>query len=196
MREFTIVSRVASGDFLGQRDDDAGRASHIAESILVPVLDHLADELGAAGMQARHDVVNVFDRKHDLPKAQSVWRGVHWLSLDQIRIAELRQLNPPVAVRSPHHGDVGLHACKPAKAINRRPLDRHLPLKRQAEGSEEVDGSREVVNDDADVIHSINRHMASIGAAVRARRKLDVTPADPRVIGRRKRVQQNFGTAT
>jgi hypothetical protein len=31
----------ASEEFLGQRDDDARRASHVAESILVLVLDHL-----------------------------------------------------------------------------------------------------------------------------------------------------------
>ena len=34
----------ASGKFLGQRDDDARRASQIAEPILVLVLDHFADQ--------------------------------------------------------------------------------------------------------------------------------------------------------
>ena len=37
----------ASEEFLCQRDDDARRASHIAESVLVLVLGHLADEFGA-----------------------------------------------------------------------------------------------------------------------------------------------------
>src|SRR4051812_43652052 len=32
----------ASEEFLGQRDDDAGRASHVAKPVLVLVLDHLA----------------------------------------------------------------------------------------------------------------------------------------------------------
>jgi hypothetical protein len=32
----------ASEEFLGQRDDDARRASHVAESVLVLVLGHLA----------------------------------------------------------------------------------------------------------------------------------------------------------
>ncbi len=39
----------ASEEFLGQRDDDARRASHVAESVLVLVLGHLADEFGAVG---------------------------------------------------------------------------------------------------------------------------------------------------
>ena len=40
------VSRTAvnaSEEFLRQRDDDARRASHVAEPVLVLVLDHLAD---------------------------------------------------------------------------------------------------------------------------------------------------------
>src|ERR1051326_812837 len=38
-----------SEEFLGERDDDARGASHVAESVLVLVLDHLADEFGADG---------------------------------------------------------------------------------------------------------------------------------------------------
>jgi hypothetical protein len=41
-----------SEEFLGQRDDDARRASHVAEYALVLVLGHLADEFGAVGAQA------------------------------------------------------------------------------------------------------------------------------------------------
>jgi len=47
-------SIVISEEFLGQRDDDARRASHVAESVLVLVLGHLADEFGAVGAQASH----------------------------------------------------------------------------------------------------------------------------------------------
>ena len=49
-----VVSKAvnASEEFLGQRDDDARRASHVAESVHVLVLGHLADEFGAVGAQA------------------------------------------------------------------------------------------------------------------------------------------------
>jgi len=60
----------ASEELLGQHDDDARRASHVAEPVLVFVLDHLADERGAVDAQAGHGVVEVFDREHDLPEAQ------------------------------------------------------------------------------------------------------------------------------
>ncbi|HXI26689.1 MAG TPA: hypothetical protein VNG71_22750 [Pyrinomonadaceae bacterium] len=39
----------ASEEFLGQRDDDARGASHVAEPVFVLVLGHLADEFGAVG---------------------------------------------------------------------------------------------------------------------------------------------------
>ena len=44
-------------EFLGQGDDDARRASHVAESVDILVLDHLADEFGAVGAQASDSVV-------------------------------------------------------------------------------------------------------------------------------------------
>jgi len=55
----------ASEEFLGQRDDDARRTSHVAESVHVIVLGHLADEFGAVGAQASDSVVDAFDCKHD-----------------------------------------------------------------------------------------------------------------------------------
>ncbi len=53
-----------SEKFLGQRDDDARRASHVAESVLVLVLDHLADEFGAVGVQASPTVLPISVRLH------------------------------------------------------------------------------------------------------------------------------------
>jgi hypothetical protein len=39
--------------------------SHVAESVLVLVLGHLADEFGAVGAQASDGVVDAFDYKHE-----------------------------------------------------------------------------------------------------------------------------------
>jgi hypothetical protein len=151
----------ASEEFLGQRDDDARRASHVAELVQVLVLDHLADDFGAVGSQAGHGVVEVFDREHDLPEAQRVRRSIHWLGPDQRRVAKLRQLDPPVAVRGPHHGDVDLDAFEPIEAVHPGALDRPLAFQRHAESSEEANGGCEVVDDDADMVHSLDRHVPS-----------------------------------
>src|SRR5436189_2155074 len=88
----------ASEEFLGQRDDDARRASHVAEPVLVLVLGHLADELGAVGEQASDGVVDALDREHDAPEAQRVRRWDRRLDLDQSWMAKLRQLESPVPI--------------------------------------------------------------------------------------------------
>jgi hypothetical protein len=88
----------ASEEFLAQRDDDARRASHVAESVFVLVLAHLADEFGAVDAQASGGVFDAFDCKHDAPEAQRVRRCDCQFDLDQFWIAKLRQLKPPVPI--------------------------------------------------------------------------------------------------
>src|ERR1051325_8685075 len=113
-----------SEEFLGERDDDARGASHVAESVLVLVLDHLADEFGADGAQASDSVVNAFHCEHDASQAQRVRRCDRRLDLDQCWIAKLRQLEPPVPVRRPHHDDVDPDTFEPVDAVHPRALDR------------------------------------------------------------------------
>src|SRR5688500_20251342 len=52
----------ASAQRLGQRQHDALGASEVAEPILVLVLHHLADELGAVGDQAGDDRIDKIGR--------------------------------------------------------------------------------------------------------------------------------------
>ena len=151
----------ASEEFLGERDDDARRASHVAEPVFVLVLDHLADEFGAVGAQAGYGVVDVFDCEHDLPEAQRVRRGNRWLGPDELRVAELRQLDPPVAVRGQHHSDVDLDVFETVEAVHPGAFDRHLAFNGHTEGGEEGNGGWEVVDDDADMVHSLDRHVSS-----------------------------------
>src|SRR5213080_4723504 len=155
----------ASEEFLGQRDDDARRASHVAESVLVLVLGHLADEFGAVGAQASDSVVDAFDCKHDAPEAQRVRRCDRRFDLDQFWIAKLRQLKPPVAIWGPHHDDVDLNTFEPVDAVHPRALDRRLAFERHAERGEKSDSGCKVVDDDADVVQSLDRHVPTIAAA-------------------------------
>src|SRR5947207_12468782 len=158
----------ASEKFLGQRDDDARRASHVAESVLVLVLGHLADEFGAVGAQASDSVVDAFDCKHDAPETQRVRRCDRRFDLDQSWIAKLRQLKPPVPIWGPHHHDVDLDTFEPVDAVHPRALDRHLAFERHAERGEKSDSGCKVVDDDADVVQSLDRHVSSMVASSRA----------------------------
>jgi hypothetical protein len=154
-------------EFLGQRDDDARRASHVAESVLVLVLGHLADEFGAVGAQASDSVVDTFDCKHDAPEAQRVRRCDRRFDLDRFWIAKLRELKPPVPIWGPHHNDVNLNTFEPVDAVHPRALDRHLAFERHAERGEKSDSGCKVVDDDADVVQSLDRHVPSRAEAVR-----------------------------
>src|SRR6476659_8842636 len=159
------VSRMAvntSEEFLGQRDDDARRASHVAEPVLVLVLDHFADEFGAVGAQASDSIVDAFDCKHDAPEAQRVRRCDRRFDLDQFWIAKLRQLKPPVPIGGPHHNDIDLDTFERVDAVHPRAFDRRLAFTRHAEGGEEGNGGWKVVDDDADMIHSLDRHVRSL----------------------------------
>jgi len=157
----------ASEEFLGQRDDDARRASHVAESVLVLVLGHLADEFGAVGAQASDSVVDAFDCKHDAPEAQRVRRCDRRFDLDQFWIAKLRQLKPPVPIWGPHHNDVDLDTLEPVDAVHPRAFDRALAFARHAERGEKSDSGCKVVDDDADVVQSLDRHVPSLAGAMR-----------------------------
>jgi hypothetical protein len=145
-------------EFLGQSDDDAGGASHIAESVLVLVLDHLADEFGAVGAQGSDSVVDAFDCKHDAPEAQRVRRCDRRFDLDQFWIAKLRQLKPTVTIWGSHHNDVDLNTFDPVDAVHPLALDRHLAFERHAERGEKIDSGWKEVDDDADVVQSLDRH--------------------------------------
>ncbi len=162
----------ASGEFLGQRDDDVRRASHVAESVLILVLGHFADEFGAVGAQASDSVVDIFNCKHDAPEAQRVRRCDRRFDRDQFWIAKLRQLKPPVSIWGPHHNDVDLDIFEPVDAVDPGTLDRHFTFARHTERGKKSDRGCKVVDDDADVVQSLDRHVPSIagGRAQRSRR--------------------------
>ena len=63
-----------------------------------------------------------------------------------------------MAVRCPHDGDVRSDAVQPGKLVHPFTLDCCLALQFQAQFDEERDGSREILDHDADVIHPAVRH--------------------------------------
>ena len=74
---------------------------------------------------------------------------------------ELRQLKPAVAVRGPHHGDVGTDVVEPHGPVHPRPLDRRLAFQLHTELGEERLGRLEVLDNDEHVVHSLQRHIPS-----------------------------------
>ncbi len=66
--------------------------------------------------------------------------------------------SPAVAVRGPHHGDVRTDVVEPDDA-NPTPLDRRLAFQLHTEFGEGRFGSLEVVDNDENVVHPLNRNI-------------------------------------
>src|SRR5205814_7877114 len=115
--------------------------------------------------QASDSVVDAFDCKHDAPQAQRVRRCDRRFDLDQFWIAKLRQLKPSVPIWGLHHNDVDLDTFEPVDAVHPRALDRRLAFDRHAECGEKSDSGGKVVDDNADVVQSLDRHVPSVAAA-------------------------------
>src|SRR5215216_4153991 len=151
--------RNASAELLGQRDDEALRAADVTQPIRVLVLRQLADQFGAVGTQARDDVVEVIDGEHDAADPECVHRSVLGPRSDRCRRVELVQLDPSVAVRRAQQRDGSTDVLKADETIYRGALDERLALQLESEFEKEGLRGFEVVDDDEDVVHPLNRHI-------------------------------------
>src|SRR5213078_376954 len=88
--------------------------------------------------------------------ARSVRRRV--VAAPARRGVKLRQLEASVAIRGLQHRDLRADALETQHAVHPTALDRSLALQLESELDEELSRGREVVNHDADVVHSLDRH--------------------------------------
>jgi hypothetical protein len=153
----------ASEELFSQRYDDAPWTPHVAQPVQVLVLGHFADEFSAVGAHASDSVLDAFDCKHDAPEAQRVRRCDRRFDLHQFWIAKLRQLKAPVPIWGPHHNDVDLDTFEGVDAVHPLSLYRRLTLLLQTELGKESDSPCKVLDDDAYVVQSLDRHLPSIG---------------------------------
>jgi hypothetical protein len=122
------------------------------------------------GAQAGDGVVDVVDGEHDAMQAQRVGRRVLRVGDDRRGGVVLGQLQPAVAVRGPHHRDVAPDAVEPDGAVRPEAFDLRLAFQLHAELGEKRDGSIQVVDDDADVVHPLNGHVREPSDSRRLRR--------------------------
>ena len=102
--------------------------------------------------------VDVVDCEHHAAQSQRVHRCIVRRATDRSRVVELRQLEAAVAIRRPHHRDIdsyvidGVDAVDPGAFYCRGALGFHSEL------DKERDSRVEVVDDNAHMVHSLNRH--------------------------------------
>ena len=94
---------------LSQPDKQSFRSPDITQPVRILILNKIADELGSMLFQPGKHLVNVLHREHHPQIAQCVYRGPPVI-FDRTRFEESRDLQPAVAIRSDHHGDLDLLA--------------------------------------------------------------------------------------
>src|SRR4026207_983701 len=73
-----------------------------------------------------------------------------------------RDLEPAVAVRRPQHCDLDAHLAQSGDALRPVSFDRRSPFELEAELGEKRDGGIEGFHHDADVVHPLKRHAATL----------------------------------
>ena len=98
-------------------------------------------------------VVEVVNGEHDTQVAQGVHGSVPVVSGDRGR-EKSRKLESALAVRRAHHGDLDLLAAQSGDTPRPLSVHRRLSLELEPELAKELDCRRQILNDDADVVHT------------------------------------------
>jgi hypothetical protein len=118
-----------------------------------------ANELGPVGAHARNDLVDVIDGEHDATEAQRVHRRVHGPKPDCVGRVELVQLDAAVTIGRPHHREGGPDILEPNQLADQGPFDCRLALELEAQFDEERLDGFEIVDDEENVVHPLDRHV-------------------------------------
>ena len=110
------------------------------------------------GSQAGDSGVDVVDGEHDVARPSVFAATSSGSGLTAAGADELRQLEPAVGLRGAHHRDVDPYAVETVDTVHPGSLDQRRALQLHTEFDEERDGSLKVVDDDADVVHPLDRH--------------------------------------
>src|SRR5690606_16825801 len=140
-------------ELLGQTDENAFRPADIAEPIDVLVVDNIIDHRRAEPAEPRERVIDVVDSEHDTQVAQRVHGRGTMVGCDGRHI-KARQLDSAVPVRCRHHGDFDALTAQTGDTSGPLAFDGHAAFQGQAEFSKEFYSRIEVLDHDANVVHS------------------------------------------
>src|SRR5262249_57742053 len=126
-----------SAELLGEPDEKPFGPTDVAEPIRVFIPDDFAYELRAAPAEPFKRLVNVVHGEHDAEVAQGIDRGVAMIRDDRRR-EETRELEPAVAVRCAHHGNLDTLIAEPGDASGPFAFDRGPPFQIEAELAKEI----------------------------------------------------------
>jgi hypothetical protein len=85
---------------------------------------------------------------------------------DGRRCEEAGELEPTVAVRRAHHGNLDALIAQSSDTSSPFSFDRGPPFELKAEFAKEINRPPEVIDDDSYVVHSFERHVSNLQGAV------------------------------
>ncbi|MNN66979.1 hypothetical protein D3C81_1825840 [compost metagenome] len=112
-------------------------------------------------MQPGECVVDVLHGEHDAQVSEGIHRGVAVIG-DHGRRQKPGYLEPAVTVRRAHHGNLDTHVLQSRNAICPVAFDRRAAFELKAQLGEKPDGSVNVFYNNADVVHTLERHDVSL----------------------------------
>src|SRR5215467_15065072 len=87
---------------------------------------------------------------------------------DDRRCEEAGELDPAVAVRRAHHGNLDALIAQSSDTSGPFSFDRGPPFELEAELAKEINRPSEVIDDDSYVVHSFERHVSNLQAVVQS----------------------------
>jgi hypothetical protein len=81
---------------------------------------------------------------------------------DSRRREEAGELEPAVAVRRAHHGNLDALISQPSDTSGPLSFDRGPSFELEAELAKEINRPSEVIDDDSYVVHSFERHVSNL----------------------------------
>src|SRR5215467_14591103 len=81
---------------------------------------------------------------------------------DDRRCEEAGELEPAVAVRRAHHGNLDALIAQSSDTSGPFAFDRGPPFELESEFAKEIDRSSEVFDDDSYVVHPLERHVSNL----------------------------------
>jgi hypothetical protein len=150
---FNVFNPDASTEFFGKPHEDTLWPADETQPINVLILRDLPNEFSAMLAEARDDIVDVLDGKHDPPYSQSIDRRVLRLASNRGRTVELRELDFPTSIWSWQQGDLAPDVLEGEHLIHPASFDLRLPRQLHAKLEEESLRGLKIIDDDEHVIH-------------------------------------------
>jgi hypothetical protein len=154
-----------SVELLGEADEKPFRPTDVAEPVYVLILDDFAHELRAARAEPFKRLVDVVHGEHDAEIAQRIdWRIP--MICDDRRREKAGELEPAMAVRCAHHGNLDMLIAQSGDTSGPLSLDRGPPFELEAEFAKEINRPSEVFDHDSYVVHPLERHVSNLQGVV------------------------------